>query len=70
MEISIKDLVYLIAGLTGFEGEIVWNASKPNGQPRRKLHTSRAEREFGWKASTSFEAGLHETIAWYKTYRR
>ena len=66
MEISIKDLVHLIARLTGFEGEIVWDTSKPDGQPRRCLDTSRAEEEFGFRAHISFEAGLENTIKWYR----
>ncbi len=65
-EIYIKDLVELIAKETGFKGEIRWDTSKPNGQPRRKLDTSLAEKEFGFKSSTTFEEGLRETIAWYK----
>lgn len=64
-EISIRALVELIARLTGFQGQIVWDKSKPNGQPRRKLDTSKAEREFGFKAHTTFETGLKETIDWY-----
>ncbi|HXY17883.1 MAG TPA: GDP-L-fucose synthase [Candidatus Nitrosopolaris sp.] len=65
-EISIKDLVELIAKETGFEGEIKWDTSKPNGQPRRKLDTSRAEKEFDFKSETTFQDGLRETIKWYK----
>lgn len=61
-EISIKDLVTLIATLTGFKGKIVWDKSKPNGQPRRKLDISRAEEAFGFRASTDFEKGLKRTI--------
>lgn len=68
-EISIKDLVELIVDLTGFEGEIEWDNSKPDGQPRRKLDTSRAREEFGWEASTSFEQGLKQTIQWYEQHR-
>ena len=64
-EISIKDLVQLIVKLTGFKGEIIWNISKPDGQPRRCLDTSRAKEEFGFTAQTSFEEGLSKTIAWY-----
>jgi len=64
-EISIKDLVNLIVKLTKFKGEIVWDASKPDGQPRRCLDTTRARKEFGFKAKVSFEAGLKKTIAWY-----
>ncbi len=67
MEISIKDLVELIARLTGFEGTVVWDTSKPNGQPRRALDTSRAERNFGFRAKMSFENGLRRTIDWYST---
>lgn len=65
-EISIKDLVNVIAKESGFKGNITWDTTKPNGQPRRKLDTSRAEREFGFKSSTTFEDGLRETIEWYK----
>lgn len=65
MEISIKDLVTLIAKLTGFQGKLIWDASKPNGQPRRRLDVSRAEREFGFKAQVNFEEGLRRTIDWY-----
>jgi len=63
-EISIKDLVDLIAKLTGFKGEIIWDSSKPDGQPRRMLDVSKAEKEFGFKATTSFEEGLRKTIDW------
>lgn len=65
MEISIKDLVHLIAQFTGFKGEIVWDTGQPNGQPRRSLDTSRACEEFGFKAQTKFEDGLRKTIDWY-----
>lgn len=64
-EISIRDLVELIARLTEFQGQIVWDKSKPNGQPRRKLDTSRAERGFCFKSVTPFEVGLRNTIEWY-----
>ncbi len=64
-EISIRDLASLIAAKTGFRGEIVWDTSKPNGQPRRKLDVSRAEREFGFRAGTTPEVGLAKTIAWF-----
>jgi len=64
-EISIKDLVDLIVKLTGFKGRIVWDPSNPDGQPKRMLDTSRAEREFGFKAKTNFEEGLKKTIDWY-----
>ncbi|MDL1902923.1 GDP-L-fucose synthase [Anaerolineae bacterium CFX9] len=64
-EISIRDLTHLIAELVGFDGEIVWDSSKPDGQPRRKLDTTRAQNEFGWTSKTSFREGLSKTIAWY-----
>ncbi len=65
-EISIKALVELIAELTGFKGKIIWDHSKPDGQPRRMLDTSRAEKEFGFKARTDFKEGLKRTINWHK----
>lgn len=68
-EISIKDLVALIVKLTGFKGKIIYDTSKPDGQPRRMLDTSRAEKEFGFRAKTSFEEGLRKTIEWYKKER-
>jgi GDP-L-fucose synthase len=64
-EISIKALAELIANLTGFKGKLAWDTSKPNGQPRRGLDVSRAEKYFGFKAKMSFEEGLHRTIDWY-----
>lgn len=66
-EISIRDLTELVARLCGFEGEIVWDTTRPNGQPRRRLDTSRAEREFGFRAATPLEEGLRKTIAWYES---
>ena len=68
-EISIRDLANILAELCGFRGNIVWDTSKPNGQPRRKLDTTRAEREFGFKAQKDFRQGLAETIAWYRQHR-
>jgi len=65
-EIKIRDLVTLIAELTGFRGRLVWDATKPDGQPRRGLDVSRAEREFGFKAKTDFVEGLRKTIEWYR----
>ena len=65
-EISIRELVGLIVDLTGFKGRIVWDASKPDGQPRRMLDTSRAFREFGFRAATDFREGLKKTIEWYR----
>jgi GDP-L-fucose synthase len=68
-EISIRDLTHLIARLTGFEGEIRWDADKPNGQPRRKLDVSRARERFGFESRTSFQDGLRQTIEWYRATR-
>ena len=64
-EVSIKALVEIIARLTGFEGRIVWDTTKPNGQPRRSLDTSRAHRLFDFKAQMGLEEGLRQTIDWY-----
>ena len=69
LEISIKDLAELIAKLVGFKGKSKWDTNKPDGQPRRRLDTSRAEREFGFRANMDFEEGLKVTIKWYKTKR-
>jgi GDP-L-fucose synthase len=69
MEITIKELLTLIVELTGFKGEIVWDSTKPDGQPRRKLDTSRAKAEFGFQAQTDFRAGLRQTIDWYLAQR-
>ena len=68
-EISIKDLANLIAHLTGFDGRMVFDTSKPNGQPRRGLDVSRAEELFGFRAKTNFEDGLRATIDWYIAHR-
>jgi GDP-L-fucose synthase len=68
-EISIKDLAELIARLTGFTGRLAWNASQPDGQPRRCLDTSRAAASFGFRATTPFEDGLRSTIDWYRSHR-
>lgn len=65
-EISIKDLAELIVKLTGFKGKIVWDTTKPDGQPRRCLDTSKAGKEFGFKAKIPLEEGLKKTIEWYK----
>jgi len=65
-EISIKDLVELIVKLTGFKGKIIWDTSKPDGQPRRCLDTTKTEKEFGFKAKIPFEEGLKRTIEWYR----
>ena len=68
-EISIKELVELIVELTGFSGEIRWDPSKPDGQPRRRLSVERAKKEFGFTAKVGFEQGLKETIEWYRGRR-
>ncbi len=68
-EISVKDLAHLIAGLLGFKGRIIFDTSRPDGQPKRRLDTSRAEIEFGFKAKTAFEAGLQKTVDWYLANR-
>ena len=69
MEISIKELSELIAEFCGFDGNIQWDESKPDGQPRRCLDTQRAEREFGFRAKTNIRDGLQRTIAWYRQRR-
>lgn len=68
-EISIRELTELIARLTNFQGRIVWDSSKPNGQPRRKLDVSRAEERFGFRSQVTFEQGLRATIAWFEAHR-
>jgi GDP-L-fucose synthase len=60
----------MIARLTGFQGRIVWDTSKPNGQPRRRLNTEKAEEEFGFRAKIPFEEGLRRTIQWYLQERK
>jgi len=64
-EITIEELIEKIAALTGFGGEIRWDASKPDGQPRRRLDTSKAKELFGFEAKTNFDDGLKATIDWY-----
>ena len=68
-EISIRDLVGLIIELTGFKGIVTWDETKPDGQPRRMLDTTRAYHEFGFKARTDFRVGLAKTIEWYRSHR-
>lgn len=68
-EISIKDLVELIAELTGFDGKVIWDTSKPNGQPRRSLDTTRAAELFGFRRTIEFREGLRRTIDWYRENR-
>jgi GDP-L-fucose synthase len=67
-EISIRELAELVADVTGFEGEIVWDRAKPNGQPRRRLDTSRAEAAFGFRARTPLRDGIERTVAWYRAH--
>jgi GDP-L-fucose synthase len=67
-EISIRALAELIGEATGFEGELVWDTTKPNGQPRRKLDTSRAKQLFGFEAQTPFREGIARTVAWYREH--
>jgi GDP-L-fucose synthase len=69
-EITIKDLVELIVRLTGFQGGIEWDSTKPDGQPRRCLDTGRADKLMGWRAQVNFEEGLRRTIDWYRQHRR
>jgi GDP-L-fucose synthase len=69
-EISVKDLAEKVAHLTGFKDKLVWDTSKPNGQPRRGLDVSRAEALFGFRANTPFEEGLRRTIAWYQEHHK
>ncbi len=64
-EISISDLAALVGKVTGFSGKITWDTSKPNGQPRRRLDTSRAKELFGFESSTTLESGLKTTVDWY-----
>ncbi|MEI7633156.1 MAG: GDP-L-fucose synthase [bacterium] len=69
-EIGIRDLANLIATETGFKGRIIWDATKPNGQPRRCLDTTRAEKLFGFRARTSFQEGLRNTVEWFEQQRK
>lgn len=69
-EVSIRELAELVADVAGFEGEIVWDTSRPNGQPRRHLDVSRAEELFGFRAKTALREGLEKTVAWYRQARR
>src|SRR4029077_19530410 len=68
-EISMRDLALRIQAATGYEGELRWDASRPNGQPRRMLDVSRARERFGFVATTSLDEGLAKTIAWYRANR-
>jgi GDP-L-fucose synthase len=67
VEITIRDLVQKVADASGFDGSVIWDETKPDGQPRRKLETSRAQECFGFTSSTSFEDGLRTTVEWYRT---
>jgi GDP-L-fucose synthase len=68
-EVTMRDLTALVATAAGYDGAFTWNESRPDGQPRRSLDTSRAERAFGWRARTSLEDGLARTVAWYREHR-
>jgi GDP-L-fucose synthase len=70
VETSIRELAELVAELTGFDGELVWDTTMPNGQPRRQLDATRAEQLFGFRARTSLRNGLEQTIAWYRDVAR
>ncbi|MFM8778053.1 MAG: GDP-L-fucose synthase, partial [Acidimicrobiaceae bacterium] len=69
-EITIRETAETIARIVGFTGELVWDSSRPDGQPRRRVDASRAERELGWHASTDFEDGLRETVKWFLANRQ
>jgi len=69
MEISVRELVETIADVTGFEGEVEWDTSKPDGQMRRRLDVTRAEEYFDWEATTEFETGIERTVNWYEAHR-
>ena len=70
LEISIKDLAETVAAATGFEGEIIWYTTKPNGQPRRQLDVSRAKEQFGFEAEVSFADGMARTVEWFRSQGR
>ena len=69
LEISIKDLAETVAAATGFEGEIIWDTTKPNGQPRRQLDVSRAKEQFGFEAEVSFADGMARTVEWFRSHQ-
>lgn len=66
---TIRELVELIARLTGYEGKVIWDTTKPDGQPRRQLDTTKAAQMFGFEAATDLEAGLRKTIEWWESRR-
>ena len=68
-EIAIRDLAHMVSELTGFDGELDWDTSKPNGQPRRALDTSKASELFGFEAKTPLTEGLRLTVDWYRAHR-
>jgi GDP-L-fucose synthase len=68
-EISIRDLTETIAEIVGYDGEVVWDHTRPDGQPRRALDTNRARTEFGFQATTGFREGLERTVRWYEQAR-
>jgi GDP-L-fucose synthase len=68
-EVTIRETVETIARIVGYEGDLVWDASKPDGQPRRRVSVERAEQLLGWRAQMSFDEGLQHTLAWYLANR-
>jgi len=70
MEISIRDLTVRIAKMSGFHGELIWDSSKPDGQPRRSLDTTKAEKLFGFRAKVPFDDGLRQTIDWFRQHSK
>ena len=68
-DVTIRELTELVARVVGFTGRIVWDTSKPNGQPRRKLKTDRAVEAFGFRSTVDFATGLRRTIEWYRSQR-
>jgi GDP-L-fucose synthase len=70
IEISIKDLAETVAAATGFDGEIIWDTTKPNGQPRRQLDVTQARERFGFEAEVSFADGMARTVEWYRSQGR
>jgi GDP-L-fucose synthase len=68
-EVTIRETAETIARIVGFKGSLVWDPTRPDGQPRRRVDASRAERELGWHSNTDFEDGLRQTVEWYRSHR-
>ena len=68
-EVTIRETAETIARIVGFKGSLVWDPTRPDGQPRRRVDASRAERELGWHSNTDFEDGLRQTVDWYRSHR-